>query len=126
MIIVTLNGKLTEPKTKHLKLGKVFLDEGVNYLDEVVYQKLKKHPYYNDFVKKGILSVIDEAKKTTVKKKKETVVEISKLSLEDAKAIASAETDKKKLNRWLTEEQSKQNRAEVLAVLRANLTGKTP
>ena len=129
MNIVTFKGSKYPLPTKALTIGRGFrLEDGVNYFEDEEFLELEKVKAYQEGLKHEYISVIkpEDKKKVASKVKSPKKILISDLSLEDAKVLSASETDKKKLDAWLKEERSNQNRKEVIAILEQNLTeGKT-
>jgi superfamily I DNA/RNA helicase len=124
MNIVTYNGKYYLPTNElgidrkyKFKVGETY------YFEDAEYAELQKSPIIQDGLKAGFLKVITtkDAEKVSTKKTSTKKVEISALSLEDAKLLVASETKKTDLTAWLKEEKNNQMRPEVIAILEANL-----
>lgn len=125
--VVTLlfNGN-SNPPAKALYFEKINIKKGVNYiLSEVYESKLKKNQQFQLGIAEGYLSIVKEkpevAKTANSRKKKEATINITKLNLTQAKEVASSETSKDLLEKWLQEEIKANNRQEVVALLKANI-----
>lgn len=125
MNIVNFNGEKYLFKTKMLLIdhGKYSFQDGNNWFDDKSFKQLEKEPFFQEGLKENYFSVIStqDTEKVASKRASPKKIEISSLSLEEAKILAAAENDKNKLRGWLKEEKENQNRAEVLALLDANL-----
>lgn len=123
--IVTYQYKLFPLLTKHLIIDRKweFKDGVVSVFTDEEYKELEKEKVFQEGLALGYFSVIKakDADKVASKRNSPKKIEISKLSLEEAKILSASENDKTKLKNWLREEKENQNREEVIAVLEANL-----
>lgn len=125
LVTLTFNGN-SNPPAKTLYFEKVSIKEGVNYIPSEVFEsKLKQNQQFQVGLAEGYLSIVKEkpeiAKTVNSRKKKEATINITKLNLTQAKEVASSETSKELLSKWLADEKSAQARKDVIALLESNI-----
>ncbi len=55
--------KYSRKPLKRVTVGGVLLKDGINSLSDKDAEKLKKHPRYNEMIKTGILTLVDDSDK---------------------------------------------------------------
>lgn len=125
MNIVTFESKLYPLPTKEIGIDKKykFIDGKPYYFEDLEFAELLKSASFQEGLKVGYFKTItpEETKKVATKKATPKKIEISTMSLEDAKLLTASESKKTQLDAWLKEERANQMRPEIIAILETNL-----